>query len=127
MLSDGCKYETRESFKRLYLLMRRGGCTFHTKAIKAKEKGALGIIIMNDSNSVFLMTHLKGKDRDCGIPVLLVSRDSGIGLIQLLSKIVKGDLEMVIEKSEILEKAKSIVISGRQISNLKLVVESHEY
>lgn len=77
------------------VLVRRGLCTFQEKATRAAEAGAMGVIVSNDEEALFIPT----ADETAGtggdgtepdrplVPLLLAANSSGIRLERLLDMV----------------------------------------
>jgi hypothetical protein len=94
--SDGCAGTLRgssgASLRGKIVLLRRGGCTFASKARNAEKAGALAVIIARQvpgapiimSNSLESATSLGGR-RAIKIPVVMISNDSSVQITQAMS------------------------------------------
>ncbi|OEL37907.1 Signal peptide peptidase-like 4 [Dichanthelium oligosanthes] len=68
------------------LLVERGKCKFTTKAKVAESAGASAIIIINDKHELYKMVCERNEtDLDIGIPAVLLPKDAGFSLQNLLS------------------------------------------
>ncbi|KAJ3330298.1 alpha mannosidase-like protein [Blyttiomyces sp. JEL0837] len=90
-LSDGCStysISQRELVFGNIVLVKRGGCTFAEKALRAEEAGAVAIIIATNGEKLFIMTgYDEFEDPDgvyaaINIPAVLVSADSGVTIVR---------------------------------------------
>ncbi|WVZ73091.1 hypothetical protein U9M48_021439 [Paspalum notatum var. saurae] len=68
------------------LLVDRGNCKFTTKAKTAESAGASAIIIINDKHELYKMVCERNEtELDIGIPAVLLPKDAGSSLQNLLS------------------------------------------
>jgi mannosidase alpha-like ER degradation enhancer 2 len=96
---NGCA-ETGETFHEIDVnhpqirLVRRGVCTFESKAFRMKERGAQGVVVINrDPRELFLMAHGAEQISDKDIPAsVLVSGLDGYELLKLIEKRSPGEV-----------------------------------
>ncbi|GAB2291008.1 Signal peptide peptidase-like 4 [Dionaea muscipula] len=66
------------------ILVQRGNCSFTTKANIAEEAGASAILIVNNNTGLFKMVCEKGADISIQIPAVMLPKDAGSSLENLL-------------------------------------------
>jgi len=84
-----------ERFDGFILLVKRGKCWFHTKAVNAQAAGAIGVIVYNDQ--VHMVDVMEGVDElpSPMIPTVLVEQERGARLLELVGtqvSIAKADV-----------------------------------
>jgi len=86
---DGCSPPTNiGDLKDSIVIMKRGGCSFHDKALQAQFAGARALIVINDNGHSFRMDGSK-KRNVITIPCMMIGSESSETLLRLVNQTAK--------------------------------------
>ena len=118
-LATGCYPGEYKNVLGKFVMIKRGDCTFAEKAHYAEIAGAIGIIVGNTQDRMFLMTNLPDDLGDyVKIPVMIMSLSNALKV----SKIVISEERIRIKPMGIHKRdTPNISIYGKMLSNLKII------